>query len=157
MSKPNFGRNTLTARQIRRMGERELVREQRQRAIDAFWRLSPEERQRRIADQAAVERIQKNGITLEDMYNAENDAYAKGIKAGKEATVRTCFAAICMSLHELHGFGKERCAKVLNDVYDKLTLALTSEDAIQEVYDTIGLEIHFNDDISEDVVQAKGE
>ena len=109
-----------------------------------------------MADQAAFERIQKNGITVEDMYNAENDAFAKGIKAGKEATVRTCFAAICMTLHEKYGFGKDRCSKVLNDVYDKLTMALTSEDAIQEVYDTMGLEIHFSDDITEDTVSVKG-
>lgn len=89
------------------------------------------------------------------MYRAENEAYSKGIQAGKEATVRTCFAAICMTLHEMHGFGKERCRKVLNDVYDKLTMALTSDDAIQEVYDKIGLEIHFSDDISEETVTVK--
>lgn len=156
MGKVKFGRNTLSARQIRRMGERERTREQRQQAIQAFWNLTPEERQRRIADQAAFERIQKNGITIEDMYNAENDAFAKGVKSGKEATVRTCFAAVCMTLHEMYGFGKDRCSKVLNDVYDKLTMALTSEDAIQEVYDTMGLEIHFSDDISEETVQVKG-
>lgn len=155
MGKVKFGRNTLSSRQIRRMGEREATREKRQQAIEAFWKLTPEERQRRFADMEAVNRIQRNGITIEDMYNAENDAYAKGIKVGKEATVRTCFAAICMTLHELYGFGKDRCSKVLNDVYDKLTMALTSEDAIQEVYDTIGLEIHFSDDITEDTVSVK--
>ena len=156
MGKVKFGRNTLSARQIRRMGERERTREQRQQAIQAFWNLSPEERQRRIADQAAFERIQKNGITVEDMYNAETEAYSQGVQAGKDATVRTCFAAICMTLHEMYGFGKDRCSKVLNDVYDKLTMALTSEEAIQEVYDTMGLEIHFSDDITEDTVSVKG-
>ena len=156
MGKVRFGRNTLTSRQIRRMGERERTREQRQQALQAFWNLSPEERKRRMADQAAFERIQKNGITVEDMYNAETEAYSQGVQAGKDATVRTCFAAICMTLHEMYGFGKDRCSKVLNDVYDKLTMALTSEEAIQEVYDTMGLEIHFSDDISEDTVQVKG-
>ena len=155
MGKVKFGRNTLSSRQLRRMGEREQKREQRQRQIDAFWALPPEERARRIADEEAFQRIQRNGITIEDMYKAEEEAYAKGIEAGKEATVRTCFAAVCMTLHEMHGFGKERCMKVLNDVYDKLTMALTSEDAIQEVYDDIGLEIKFSDDITEDTVRAK--
>ena len=156
MGKVKFGRNTLTSRQIRRMGEREAEREKRQKQIDAFWKLTPEERQQRIADQEAVARIQRNGITIEDLYRCENEAYAKGIKAGKDATVKTCFAAICMTLHEMHGFGKERCSKVLNDVYEKLTMALTSEDAIQEVYDTMGLEINFSNDIGEDTVQVKG-
>lgn len=155
MGKVKFGRNTLSARQIRRMGERERTREQRQQALQAFWNLSPEERRRRIADQEAFQRIQKNGITVEDMYNAETEAYSQGVQAGKDATVRTCFAAICMTLHEMYGFGKDRCSKVLNDVYDKLTMALTSDDAIQEVYDTMGLEIHFSNDISEETVRVK--
>lgn len=155
MGKVKFGRNTLSSRQIRRMGERERTREQRQQAIQAFWNLSPEERRRRIADQEAFQRIQKNGITVEDMYNAETEAYSQGVQAGKDATVRTCFAAICMTLHEMYGFGKDRCSKVLNDVYDKLTMALTSDDAIQEVYDTMGLEIHFSNDISEETVRVK--
>ena len=156
MGKVKFARQTKSTREIRRLGQREQTREQRQKAIDAFWKLSPEERQQRIADNAAFQRIQKNGITVEDMYRAENEAYAKGIAAGKDATVRTCFAAVCMALHEMYGFGKDRCSKVLNNVYDKLTMALTSEDAIQEVYDTIGLEIHFSDDVTEEVVQTKG-
>ena len=155
MGKVKFGRNTMTSRQMRRIGERELTRERRQKQIDAFWAMSPEERAQRIADQEAFQRIQRNGITIEDMHKAEEEAYVKGIKAGKDATVRTCFAAICMTLHELHGFGKDRCCKVLNDVYDKLTLALTSQDAIDEVYEQIGLEIHFSDDPTEEVVQVK--
>lgn len=155
MGRVKFGRNTMTSRQIRRMGEREAEREKRKAAIDAFWKLTPEERQQRMADQEAVARIQRNGITIEDLYRGENEAYAKGIKAGKDATVRTCFAAICMTLHEMYGFGKDRCSKVLNDVYEKLTMALTSEDAIQEVYDTMGLEINFTNDIDEETVQVK--
>lgn len=155
MGKVKFGRNTLSSRQIRRMGERERTREQRLQAVEAFWKLPPEERKQRMADQAAFDRIQKNGITVEDMYKAEEDAYVKGVQAGKDATVRTCFAAVCMTLHEMYGFGKDRCSRVLNDVYDKLTLSLTSQDAIQEVYDTIGLEIHFSDDITEDTVRVK--
>lgn len=155
MPKVKFQHNQKSSREIRRIAERERNKEQRIQAIQQFWKLSPEERQQRFADHAAVERIQRNGITIDDMYRAENEAYSKGIQAGKEATVRTCFAAICMTLHEMHGFGKDRCRKVLNDVYDKLTMALTSDDAIQEVYDKIGLEIHFSDDISEETVTVK--
>ena len=146
----------MTSREMRRMGERERSREQRQKALDAFWALTPEERQRRMEDNEAFQRISRNGITIEDMHKAEEEAYADGIKAGKEATVRTCFAAICLSLHELHGFSKKRCSRVLNDVYDKLCFALTSQDAIQEVYDTMGLQITFNGDVTQDAVTEKG-
>ena len=88
------------------------------------------------------------------MHRAETEAYAKGIQEGKDATVRTCFAAICLTLHEMHGFGKDRCAKVLNDVYDRLCYALNSQEAIDEVYSTMGLEITFSGDVTEDVVAS---
>lgn len=155
MAKVKFQRNTKSSREIRRMAEREQGREQRKQAIDAFWKLSPEERAQRIADNEAFQRIAKNGITIEDMHKAEEDAYSKGVKDGKDETARTCFAAICLTLHEMYGFGKERCSNVLNDVYDKLCFTLTSVDAIQEVYDTMGLEISFKNDITEDAVTIK--
>lgn len=155
MAKVKFQRSTKSSREIRRMAERERGREQRKQAIDAFWKLTPEERAQRIADNEAFQRISKNGITIEDMHKAETDAYNKGISDAKDETVRTCFAAICLTLHEMHGFGKERCSKVLNDVYDKLCFTLTSADAIQEVYDTMGLEISFKNDITEDAVTIK--
>lgn len=120
--------------------------------MEAFWALSPEERAKRMKDMEAFERINRNGITVEDMHNVETDAYADGVRDGKEATIRTCFAAMCLTLHDLHGFGKKRCSDVLNDVYEKLTMALTSEDAIQEVYDTMGLQIRFTDGVTEDAV-----
>ena len=156
MSKVKFQRATKSSRELRRMAQREQTREQRQKAIDAFWKLSPEERAQRIADNEAFQRISKNGITIEDMHKAEEDAYSKGVKDGKDGAVKTVFAAICLTLHEFHGFGKVRCSRVLNDVYDKLQFALTSQDAIQEVYDTIGLEIRFSDDVTEDAVTVKG-
>ena len=44
MSKVKFQRATKSSRELRRMAQREQTREQRQKAIDAFWKLSPEER-----------------------------------------------------------------------------------------------------------------
>lgn len=146
------GRRGFTSRELRRMGQRELEKEQRHAQVQAFWNLSPEERQKRMADNETFQRISRNGITLEDMHKAETEAYNNGIVAGKDATIRTCFAAICLALHEQHGFGKDRCAKVLNNVYDKMVFSLTSEEAIQEVYEKIGLEIRFTGDILDDAV-----
>lgn len=156
MKRVKFKSNAKSGRELRRIAEREQGREKRQQAIDAFWKLSPEERAQRIADNEAFQRISKNGITIEDMHKAEEDAYTKGIRDGKDGAVKTVFAAICLTLHELHGFGKERCSKVLNDVYDKLQFTLTSQEAIQEVYDTIGLQIRFNADVTEDAVTEVG-
>lgn len=149
-----FRQNTMTNRELRRMAERNVRKEQRQKSVAAFWALPPEERAQLMRDNEAFQRISRNGITLEDMHRAETEAYAKGIQEGKDATVRTCFAAICLTLHDMHGFGKNRCAKVLNDVYDRLCYALNSQEAIDEVYSTMGLEITFSGDATEDVVQG---
>lgn len=149
-----FRQNTMTNRELRRMAERNVRKEQRQKSVAAFWALPPEERAQIMRDNEAFQRISRNGITLEDMHRAETEAYAKGIQEGKDATVRTCFAAICLTLHEMHGFGKDRCAKVLNDVYDRLCYALNSQEAIDEVYSTMGLEITFSGDATEDVVAS---
>ena len=156
MKRVKFQRNDKSSREIRRMAEREQTRERRQQAIDAFWKLTPEERAQRIADNEAFKRISKNGITIEDMHKAEEDAYTKGIRDGKDGTIKTCFAAICLTLHELHGFGRERCSRVLNDVYEKLQFTLTTQDAIQDVYDTIGLQIRFDGDVTDEAVTEVG-
>lgn len=144
----------LSGREARRYGERERKREERQKSIDAWWALSPEERAQRMKDNAAFERINRNGITLDDVKAAEDESYRRGVNVGIENTMRTCYAAICLALHELHGFGKERCARVLNNVDERIVMALTSEDAIREVYDTIGLEIEFKEMPGERIKEA---
>ena len=156
MKKVKFARNTKSSREIRRMGERERTREQRKQAIDAFWALTPEERQQRIADHEAFQRIQKNGITIEDLRNAEKQGQQDGYVAGKIETLRLCYAAVCLALHELHGFGTKRCKDVLNLIDEKVSYALTSDESIKEVMDTIGLEISFNESIPGDRITEKG-
>ena len=141
---------------MRRAGERERNREQRDADIRAFWALPPEERAQRMRDSEAFQRISKNGITLEDVRNAETEAFNKGVNAGIESTMRTCYAAICMALQERYGFGRKRCKDVLNDVDERITMSLTSEEAIQEVYDRMGLEIVFRDSMPGDRIQEVG-
>ena len=146
MSKVKFKQQrVLSGRAARRYGEQERKREERQKSVDAWWALSPEERKQRMEDIEAFKRINKNGITLDDVKDAEEKAYRTGVRTGIDNTMRTCYAAICLALHELYGFGKERCSRVLNLTDEKITMALTSEEAIQEVYDSIGLEINFKD------------
>lgn len=109
-----------------------------------------------MRDNEAFQRISKNGITLEDVRNAETEAFNKGVNVGIENTMRTCYAAICMALQERYGFGRKRCKDVLNDVDEKITMSLTSEEAIQEVYDRMGLEIVFRDSMPGDRIQEVG-
>ena len=72
MSKSKFRQNTrvISGREARRIGERERAKEERQKRLDAFWALSPEERAQRMRDNEAFQRISKNGITVnKNIYN----------------------------------------------------------------------------------------
>ena len=146
MGKVKFRQKTrvLSGREARRYGERERDRAERLADVERFWQLPPEVRAQRMADNADFLRIQKNGITLEDVKRAEEKSYAQGVQAGIENTMKTCYAAICLALNELHGFGTKRCKDVLNAVDEKVVMALTSDEAIQEVFDRMGLVIRFN-------------
>ena len=146
MGKVKFRQKTrvLSGREARRYGERERDREQRMADVERFWQLPPEVRAQRMADNAAFQRIQKNGITLEDVKRAEEKSYAQGMQAGIENTMKTCYAAICLALNELHGFGTKRCKDVLNAVDETVVMTLTSDEVIQEVFDRMGLVIRFN-------------
>jgi hypothetical protein len=146
MGKVKFRQKTrvLSGREARRYGERERDRAQRKADAERFWQLPPEVRAQRMADNAAFQRIQKNGITLEDVKRAEEKSYAQGVQAGIENTMKTCYAAICLALNEKHGFGTKRCKDVLNAVDEKVVMALTSDEAVDEVYRRMGLVIRFD-------------
>lgn len=106
--------------------------------------------------QERIERICKNGITLDDLKRNYDDGFNAGYKLAGEDAVKACYAALCLALHELHGFGQKRCKDVLKAVDDAILYRLTGDDLIQDVFDKIGLTINFSDPmerIKEDIVQ----
>lgn len=156
MSKVKFKRNTQTTRELRRVAEREAGRQQRQKAIDAFWALTPEERAQRMADNAAFQRINKNGITtIEDLKKAEDDGRNDGYRIGKEETLIICYASFLLALNEVCGFDGDKCREILNLADEKVTYTLTSAEAIREVYDTMGITLNFADAMPGDRLQEK--
>lgn len=156
MSKVKFKRGTQTSRELRRMAEREAGRQARQESIKAFWALTPEERAQRMADNEAFRRINRNGITIEDLKKAEDQGRSDGYRVGKEETLIICYASFILAMHELHGFDADRCREVLNLADEKVTYTLTSAEAIREVYDAMGLALNFSEEIPGERVQGKG-
>lgn len=155
MSKVKFRRTTQTSREMRRVAEREAGRQARQKSIDAWWALTPEERKQRMADNEAFQRINKNGITLEDLKNCEIQGRQDGYMVGKEETLIICYASFILALNELHGFTADQCMEVLNLADEKVTYTLTTADAIKEVYDTMGLTLNFAETMPGERVQEK--
>ena len=153
MGKMKFAQRTMTAREMRRMGEREQAKQERQRRLDAFWALPPEERARRMADNEALQRISKNGITIEDLKNAEDQARRDGFMDGAAEMIKICYAAICLALHESEGYDCDKCRELLAAADERVVYAINSRDLLQEVRDTMGLEFNFNADVGEDRIQ----
>ena len=157
MGKVRFAQRTMTAREMRRMGEREQAKQERQRRLDAFWALSPEERAQRMRDNEAFQRISKNGITIEDLKNAEDQARRDGFMDGAAEMIKICYAAICLALHESEGFDCDKCRELLAAADERVVYAINSRDLLQEVRDTIGLEFNFRADVGEERIQEVDE
>lgn len=153
MGKMKFAQRTMTAREMRRMGEREQAKQERQRRLDAFWALPPEERARRMADNEAFQRISKNGITIEDLKNAEDQARRDGFMDGAAEMIKICYSAICLELHESEGYDCDKCRELLAAADERVVYAINSRDLLQEVRETMGLEFNFNADVGEDRIQ----
>lgn len=96
------------------------------------------------AIRAAKAKLERNGITMEDVDKAGRDGYAQGYEVASCDTVLACYAAICLALKETHGFGKKRCAEVLRKVDDIILYRLTGQDLVNRVWDEMGLRLEFN-------------
>lgn len=99
----------------------------------------------RESKEELTKRLIKNGITVEDLKNEYQKGYTYGFKEAAEPVIRGCYAAICLALNDLHGFGQKRCADVLRALDEHLTMTLTSKEAIDEVYERMGLRIDFKE------------
>lgn len=100
---------------------------------------------KRMTREQRMDALVKNGITIQDLEKNYNIGYDEGFKIGSEHAIRTIYASICLALHELHGFGRKRCYDVLALTEQKLLETLTSVEAIDEVWQKIGLNIDFNE------------
>lgn len=149
--------NVRSSRELRRIAEREEKKQRNQRAIQAFWNLSPEERQQRIQDDKTLSSIQRNGITIEDLDRAAQEGYRDGNRIGAENTMKICYAAVALTLHERLGYGKKRCMDFLNAMDEKVIYSLDSAEAMQQVFDDIGLQLRFRGDPLDDrIIEKEG-
>lgn len=131
---------------VNRKDRRKLAKELQKEQTD--FRMSAIGRKIEIKNQArqkAIERLSQQGISPADL-KAE---YDKGFKAGYDMaagnSIKMAYAAICLALKKLHGFGKKRCFDVLQEVDHTILYELTSEDLMDKVYDEMGLELTFDD------------
>jgi hypothetical protein len=91
--------------------------------------------------------IVKNGITPRELEENYARGYTAGYHNAGEQIVKGCYAAVCLALNEMHGFGQKRCHDVLSKMDEIMLYHLTSVEAIENVYKKIGLKLDFKDPI----------
>ena len=141
-----------SAREIRRMMERRDRKEQDAQKMREFWALPESERNKLLKDNAAVKRIQQNGITMKDLNDEFDKGFNQGYRNGADNAIMTCYAGICLVLKDLHGFGKKRCVDVLRALDERILYSLTGIEAVEDVFKTMGITLHFEETFPEDRV-----
>ena len=96
---------------------------------------------------ATMERIAQHGITPKDLQKAEEKAWRAGYMTASTALVKGLYAAMMLSLHELHGFGHKRLTEVLRKADDYLVTVIDSQELIDKVWDDMGIDIRINEGI----------
>lgn len=109
----------------------------------------------KLTKQERVDALIKNGITVKDLEENYNRGYDAGFHAAAGPMVKTCYAAVCLALNELHGFGRKRCKDVLNLIDSKILYSLTSGEIIDEVWEKIGLHLDFDEVLDERVTESE--
>lgn len=114
------------------------------KAKPAYMRMSLEARKAALV---------KNGITETDLKRNYETGFQDGYKIAAEDTVKGIYAALCLALKDLYGFGRKRCYDVLKATDAIMLYRLTGDDLIQNVWDALGLKLDFKDAM--DRVQEK--
>ena len=109
----------------------------------------------RMTKEQRMDSLVKNGITIKDLEENYNKGYEAGFAVASGPVIKTCYAAVCLALNELHGFGMKRCKDVLNLVDEKILFSLTSMETIEEVWQKIGLQIDFNEVVSDRITERE--
>lgn len=92
-----------------------------------------------------IDALCKNGITPKDLEKSYADGYNAGFSEACPATFETIYAAVCLVLNEKHGFGRKRCMNTLNAIDQCVTEQLSSKEAIDAVYERMGLYLDFGE------------
>ena len=100
-------------------------------------------RWQKITSDQRINAMCRNGITPKDV----DDAYAKGRKDAlhevSDYCMKDCYAGFVLAAHEVFGFGHDRCLRLLRAADERITNSLASDEAIEEVFRTVGVKIDF--------------
>lgn len=125
-----------------------MNRQQRRAQMKAQKRQqkAPKPKYLSMTKEERMDALVKNGITPKDLEKNFEIGYDAGFKDASTQVVKTVYAAVCLALNDKkYGFGKKRCADVLRAVENHVLYSLSSEEAIEEVYKRMKLQLDFGE------------
>lgn len=87
----------------------------------------------------------RNGITPEDLEKEYQKGKRDGFNSASPEITKTLFAAVALAARSEFGFGWQRVKRLLEKANDNVLNTLDSVDAIDQVFDELGLTIDFKD------------
>ena len=100
--------------------------------------------QRQTKDQIMAGLVQ-NGITPEYVDKECKRHFDAGYSKGAEHSFKMIYAAVCLAANDLHGFGRKRCYDLLIAIDQHVLCSLTTEEAMNAVFERMGLRISVTD------------
>lgn len=88
----------------------------------------------------------KNGITIEDLEQAEQKASKEAFGRASMVTLKTVYAAIALTMQE-RGADNDEIIGFLTTLDSKIMYAISDTDMIDEVLQETGIELRFDDPI----------
>ena len=89
--------------------------------------------------------LERNGITLHDL----EDEFERGREAGFQAAampiIKCCYAGIILALHDVFGFGQERCYRAIKAVDEKTLFSLHHSELADEVMEKTGIKLELDE------------
>ncbi len=79
---------------------------------------------------------------LQEMFNKGRE---EGFRDAAEPIIKSCYAGICIALHDEFGFGEEMCFQAIKAVHDKVMWSLGHTELVDEVLEKTGLELNLDE------------
>lgn len=87
----------------------------------------------------------QNGITPKDLEDEFHRGREIGFKEASLPILKSCYAGICIALHDEFGFGESRCFRAIKAVDEKIVWALNHQELVEEVLQKTGLSLQLDE------------
>ena len=95
--------------------------------------------------QEAYRRGERNRATAADLQTMLDTGFSRGFREAGWPIIKSCYAGICIMLHDEFGFGQKRCFKAIEQLDKKIVLAMCNQDLADETLAKAGISLNLDD------------